>query len=360
VDAATVVWIAPDGSSPQAESGAGSGRPKQAERALEPWGSAHALRLRPPSTATAPRLPFDEMLADKVEEELEKARDASSALDADAAERSLAEAETTLRQHPELPQAAWLMAEVERGWARRWGSVPPKDPDRAIAAWKRAQGLDGGREPSVGEVATTTSELPVSFQVVLDGEGEMRLDGRPVTAGTVAKTPGEHQLTVTRRGTLVWAGWIGVAEGTVVRIAPPEPPPCSAFDFATVSVVGTTVRATGVRCDLWVAAKPEGDQGKLFVALCRRDRCDALLEWRSLGTGPPVPVGPASTWPAWATWTLVGVGAAAIAGVTVGLDVAFHSGASTNLFDVGGCHGCSMGPSKAALEPGGLSLVKKR
>jgi hypothetical protein len=327
VDAATVVWIAPAGSSPQAGA-PGAGRPPQAEHALEQWGGAHGLRLRPSSAATTPRLPYDPALADKVEEELEKARDASSALDADAAERALAEAEDTLRQHPELPQAAWLMAEVERGWARRWGSVPPKDPDRALAAWQRAEGLDGGREPGVGEVATRTSDASVPFEIVLDGEGEVSVDGRPVTAGALRRSPGEHQVTITQRGSLVWAGWIGVADGTVARIAAPEPPPCSTDDFAKVSASGASVQASGVRCDVWVAARSEHEGGKLFVALCRTDRCGALLEWRSLGEGPGVPVGPAVRWPAWATWTLVGVGAAAIAGLTVGLDVAFHSGGS--------------------------------
>jgi hypothetical protein len=356
VDAATVVWIAADGSAPQAESGV---RSKEDERALEQWAGVHALRLRPPLVEASARLPFDEAIADKVEEDLEKARDASSALDADSAEHSLAEAEALLHEHPELPQAAWLMAEVERGWARRWGIVPPKDPERATAAWKRAQGLDGGRVPSVGEVAAAADETPVTFEIILDGEGEMRLDGRPVAPGKITKSPGEHQLLVTRRGVPVWASWIGIADGTVARITPPGPPPCTSEDFAKVSAVGSAVRAAGVRCELWVAAKADGS-GKLYPAVCRQDRCSALLEWRSLGTGTVVPIGAASTWPAWATWTLVGVGAAAIAGITVGLDVAFRSGASSTTFELGGCHGCQPGASKSALEPGGRLVVKNR
>jgi hypothetical protein len=207
----------------------------------------------------------------------------------------------------------------------------------------------------------TTSDAQVSFELFLDGDGEMRLDGRPVAAGALRGSPGEHQLTVTRGGALVWAGWIGVADGTVARVAPPEPPPCSVEDFTGVSAVGTSVHATRVRCDLWVAAKTEGARGELFVSLCKMDRCGALLEWKVVGAGPAGLNGAgASTWPRWATWTLVGVGAAAIAGATVGIDVAFHGGASPPPFTVGGCSMCTGSASKSALEPGGLQVVKKR
>jgi hypothetical protein len=41
-----------------------------------------------------------------------------------------------------------------------------------------------------------------------------------------------------------------------------------------------------------------------------------------------------SRWPAWATWTLIGVGAAAVAGVTVGIDEAFQGQAPPH-FEVG-------------------------
>jgi hypothetical protein len=47
-----------------------------------------------------------------------------------------------------------------------------------------------------------------------------------------------------------------------------------------------------------------------------------------------------SRWPAWATWTLVGVGAAAIAGATLGVDAAVRAGSTSPLFVSGGCVGC--------------------
>jgi hypothetical protein len=356
VDSATVVWIAP----------AGAERPRQAEHALDEWGRSHGLHLEAPNHETAPRLPVDQTIADGIEEELEKARDASSALDTEAVEGALASAEATLRQHPELPQGAWLMAEVERGWARRWASMPPKDPERAAAAWRRARGLDGGREPGLGEASTPTSDPEVAFEFFLDGEGNASLDGRPVSPGAGKSAPGEHQLTVTRKGVLVWAGWVGVGQGAVVRVAPPGPVPCSAEDLGHVVVDGNAaegkvVRSSGVRCPLWVLADPEGTEGRLLVTSCKMDRCGALLEWRVNGAGSVVPGGAvASTWPAWASWTLVGVGAAAIAGVTIGIDAAFHSGAAPAPFVLGGCKGCMA--SSSSLEPAGTGLrgVKKR
>jgi hypothetical protein len=295
-----------------------------------------------------PSLRIDPTVADGVEEELEKARDACSALDAEAAERSLARAESTLRRHPELPQGAWLMAEVERGWARRWASLPPKDPERAAAAWRRAGGLDGGREPGVGEAGTAIVDPEVSFELHLDGveEGEAWLDGRSVAPGPLRRSAGEHQLTLTRRGVVVWAGWIGVAEGAPVRVAPPEPLPCSAEDLSRVALddaKGKRIRADGVRCERWVVAEPTAISGALLVAPCTMDHCGALLEWSVSEGGPVVPnetVRRTSHWPAWATWTLVGVGAAAIAGITLGIDAAFHAGSTQPRFVSGGCGDC--------------------
>ena len=79
----------------------------------------------------------DLTIADRVEKELDRAREAIAALDADVAERALARAETLLREHPELPQAAWLRAEVHRSWAARWTRVEPRDDQRAQARGRK-------------------------------------------------------------------------------------------------------------------------------------------------------------------------------------------------------------------------------
>jgi hypothetical protein len=328
VDAVPVVWIAP----------AGVERPKLADHALEEWGRARGFHLSAPEPGHGPELAVDTSIADGVEAELEKARDATSALDANGAERSLARAETLLRDHPELPQGAWLMAEVERGWAMRWARVTPKQPERASAAWRHARSLDGGREPGLGEEAVSTVDPDVGFVLALDGSGDVRLDGLPAAAGTLHATAGDHQVTVTRSGRLVWADWIAVTDGATVRVALPETPRCSAEELSKVRHEGGALHADGIACDRWVVAEPWTPEGTILVATCVMDRCGALLEWRVGGAGPVIPEdgGHRSRWPAWATWTLIGVGAAAIAGVTIGIDEAFHTSQPEGGFDVGG------------------------
>jgi hypothetical protein len=328
VDAVPVVWVSP----------ASAERPRQADRALEEWGRARGFRLSAPEASIGPEVRVDPSIADGVEAELEKAREFTIALDADGAERSLARAETVLRDHPELPQGAWLMAEVERGWAMRWARVTPKQTERASASWRRARGLDGGREPGVGEEATATVDPDVGFVLALDGSGYVRLDGLPVGSGPLHATAGDHQITVTRKGRLVWAGWISVSDGETVRLALPESARCSAEELSRVRLEGGVVRAEGVGCDRWVAAEPGTKEGTVLVATCVMDRCGALLEWSVGGAGPVVPDGTEHRrrWPAWATWTLVGVGAAAIAGVTLGIDAAFQSHQAGSPFAVGG------------------------
>jgi hypothetical protein len=328
VDAVPVVWIAPSSAE----------RPRQADRALEEWGRARGFLLSAPAPSPAPDVKVDLSIADGVEVELEKARDATSARDADGAERSLARAETLLRDHPELPQGAWLMAEVERGWSNRWARVSPMQPERAAAAWRRARGLDGGRAAALGEEATPAVDPDVGFVLALDGPGDVRLDGLPVASGPLHATAGDHQVTVTRRGRLVWADWVSVTEGATVRVALPEAPGCSAEELSRVRLEGGVVHADGVACERWVVAEPGPKDGAVLVSACAMDRCGALLEWRVGGVGLMIPGDEEHRrrWPAWLTWTLVGVGAAAVAGVTIGIDEAFQPHAPEAAFEANG------------------------
>jgi hypothetical protein len=331
VDAATVVWIA------RADAERAS-LPGEDERALEEWGRARGMRLSAPDSAVTPTIQVDLTVGDRVEDDLERARDASSALDADLTERYLARAEALVRAHPELPESAWLMAEVLRGWSIRWGRVPPREPERAAAAWRRARGLDGGRQAGLGEEATTTTDPDVPFALSLDGMGEARIDGARVAPGPLRATVGEHQLTVTRERHLVWAGWVDLTEGAAVRVALPSPPPCSGEELSKVTIEGHAVRADGVRCEHWVAARPGPHGGSVQVATCRVDRCGALLEWSVGGAVPWVADArphPGFHWPAWATWTLVGVGAAAITGTTLALTGVFRESSTESPFMFG-------------------------
>jgi hypothetical protein len=276
-------------------------------------------------------------LADRVEAELARAHDAVTAEDDAGADRALAHAEGLLRAHAELPNAAWLMAEVHRAWSSRWSRLPPHDPDRARIEWQRAAALDGGRSAGVGE-GSAPREALIDASLVLAGEGAARLDGSPVQEGALKVAPGEHQLVVVQHGAIVWADWVSFSPNATVHVAVPDPAPCSTEDLAHARLFDGTVRASAVRCASWVAAAP-GPAGSLLVATCEVGACGTVLEWSSR-LPPFVPragEGAAHRWPRWATWTLVGVGVAATAvGVSLAASGAFRSSPASGQFVSGG------------------------
>jgi hypothetical protein len=326
IDARAVVWLV---------EGAESAPSDEARRALEAWARAHGVTLEAPVEGDAPAVPIDWAAADLVEHGIARARDALAALDFEVAERELARAEAALRAHPELPQAAWLRAEVERAWSVRWlredsASSTHDNEVRAKATWQRAAGLDGGREPGLGEKAFDGAK-PIGASIRLTGAGGLRLDGVTIAPGDVTRTEGEHALAIVRAdGATTWAEWVSFAQGVVVKLRAPESPACSRDAMAPARLEGTTVHAAGVRCAKWIAAVPEGARG-IRIAACEGDSCGALVEWRAIAIdagprGPLAPVESRSRWPAWATWTIVGVG---VAGAAVGVAAAAGAFRST-------------------------------
>jgi hypothetical protein len=360
----TVVWVAEGGTTQGARSGAPDGR-DDAARALVEWGRARGLRIVSASDATgASTLKVDLSIADRVEKELDRAREAIAALDGDAAERALARAEAVLREHPELPQAAWLRAEVHRSWAARFSRVEPRDDQRALAAWQEADALDGGRAVGIGELAfPPRAHAPVTFTIHgassrklvtwLDGvelvptpsSGGASTDG--VTTYALDVAAAEHQVVVSIDGDPVFASWVAIASVTPGTPRPAIPihvgddGACSASSLAGVSRDGSTVRATGVACNHWIAASPSERHGSVLVARCERSSCGPFVEWRSeggLGGGSSVP----STgkhgerWPTWATWTAVGVGVVVATTVALIATGVFESRPTEQRFVAGG------------------------
>ncbi len=353
---ATLVWFAPE--PPDAA----------ARRALLDWARAHGVELEPPrDEAPPPPLPASEGAADAVEELLERARDALAARDGDAADRATEAAESLLRAHPELPQAAWLFAEVERARAARWRRTAPEDPEAADRAWSRAAALDGGREPGLAEAGSTATGASAagSAELALElpyGAGQARLDGRDVATGPAGSAPeiatraGPHALVVLEGATAVWARWIEVAPGpSRFAIDVPAPAPCSLRDTARASFGGggAGIEASGVRCPRWIAAAPWAG-GALQLASCAAGACGPIGEWRDAGEPAPwarpapVPVAPeaasptkgAGAWPAWATWAIAGAGAAALAaGVAVLASGALSPAPAETRFVSGGLKG---------------------
>jgi hypothetical protein len=317
---ATLVWIAPEPPEPEQS------------RALASWSHVHGVRLSPPPRAVAPAWTVDGRIADGVETLLERARDAIAARDGDAADRALSSAESTLRAHPELPQAAWLMAEVQRGRAARLRRVPPSDPEAAELAWLRAEALDGGRVAGIGEQGSAKHPEPSTVAVELSADDvDLWLDGEPLRSHLRIETlAGLHALVAAWRGAPVWAEWIEVPPGSSsLQVSAAGAPSCSADDVAnahlamnadSASPSPSSIDARRVRCHAWVAAVAGKRPGNVGVATCEADRCGPIFEWHAPAPwtwSPTVEQGHDRRWPAWATWSLVGVGVAVAAGVVI-------------------------------------------
>lgn len=305
---ATLVWVAP--APPDADQ----------TRALSSWALAHGVRLVAPGEDAAPSLTVDPRIADDVERLLDRARDAMAARDGEAVDRVLSAAASTLQAHPELPQAAWLMAEVERARSSRLRRIAPVDEAAATTAWMRAEALDGGRVAGVGEqAAASPAAATLTLPAGLPAGATVLLDGAPAATGTVSTYAGPHALVVVIDGYPAWASWLEAPAGTSsVHVPAPLVPACSKIDVARAGAAGESIDATGVRCGSWLAAVADGED--IRVAICTADRCGPLLPWRAplpWTYNPPTEPSPRGGWPTWATWGLVGAGAVVVTGAVV-------------------------------------------
>lgn len=321
---ATLVWLAPE-------------PPDSAQsRALEGWARMHGVKLSIPADEKPPALVVDASQAEEVERLLNRARDSIAARDAEATDRALSLAESTLRAHPELPQSAWLMAEVERARSARFRRIAPLDSDAADRAWVRAEALDGGRAAGVGEQPASAHPADATIALSLDPPGATPwLDGRRSGGGAIGTHAGPHALIVTWDDTPVWAGWIETPAGSSeLHVAVPSPPACSTGDVGRARAVGGAVEAGPVRCPSWVAALAGPRAGSVVVAMCEPGRCGPLLDWNAPAswTWTPPPETPKAGWPTWATWGLVGAGAVIATGVVLVAAGAFKAGPNETRF----------------------------
>jgi hypothetical protein len=294
-----------------------------------------------PSGEGFPHIALDPKIADAVEEALLGARDAITADDATHADEAIAKAEGLLDEHPELPQAPWLLAEVLRTKAARQRQLPPHDARRAAEAWARALTLDGGRAPGLGEHGTdvgAAASAPLAT-LALEGVGDglaITLDGLPSSASLHAP-PGQHQVLVRRSGALVWAGWITLGGAKVAAVSLPEPASCSRQDLAKARVDETRVRATGVRCSGWISVEDVG-AGALLVATCAADACGPRLAWSVGAFGPVVPDRTAGAHhvPLWVPWTVAAAGVVAVTAITLAATGAFRATHDEPIWTTGG------------------------
>lgn len=281
---------------------------------LAVWATERQRRAQP-LVAAGPSYPAE--LAEQVEALLEEARVAPAAPET---VRALQRAEAVLLEHPELPQAAWLLAERYAIEAHASAADGSGEPTLHGALRARARQLEGARAAPVGspplpEPLTADGRVPEPSgtrphdRVFIDGA---------TAAGTLA--PGRHHVLWMRGELRVWAGWIELEPGRPWSLSDPTSP-CSALDLVDVEVDADTPRpASGVLCQRWAIARPH-PTGGIDVAECTTTHCGSWLrvsrESQRSAQALPARDDVTGGWPGWATWTLVGAGAAAAAGVVL-------------------------------------------
>jgi hypothetical protein len=258
-------------------------------------------------------------LVAEAERLLEQARTEASALNEQQAALALNEAERLLHAHPELPQAAWLMAERHQIAALLADTT--RDP-AAHALRARAQALEPERAAAFGQDARVDP---------LDGHERVLVEIRGVSARDrlewdgvervfpVQARSGEHLLRVLRDGDLAWAGWVAVSPTKpAVDIDIPRAETCSQAELGgTTNGPERPLPPRDVSCPAWAVLRIE--RGRAEIALCRQSTCGVFRA----DTPPPVLPHPAARprnepgFPRWATIAIASAGAALFTGVTL-------------------------------------------
>ena len=254
----------------------------------------------------------------EVERLLERARTETMALAEEEAARALGQAEHLLQGHPELPQAAWLMAERHQLAAllAERTQAPGADELR-----RRAAALEPERAAAFGQDQSTLAQAPLgSFQLELRGVGardRLEWDGRELALPASVR-PGEHHLRVIRNGELAWAGWVSVSPSEpVVRVAAPLPLACSQSELGTTrDGPERPLPGPDVGCPAWAVLRAE--RGLVQFSLCRRSECGPWRTDSEPSTTSRAPAAtPGSGLPRWVTIALAGAGAALFTTVTL-------------------------------------------
>ena len=259
---------------------------------------------------------------------LERGRTETMALAEDEAARTLADAERLIRAHPELPQAAWLMAEHHQLAAlldEKTRSGGAEELRRRAAVLEPERALAFGQFSSVAPVPDIGGGNE-TFELTLRGTApgdSLEWDG--IELGFPARVRvGEHHLRVVRANTLVWAGWVTATPREPVFRVGAEPLTCSFAELGgTRSSAERPIPPAGVSCPAWAVLRFE--QGRAKLSLCRRSECGA---WRlePLETAERTPGGARleTRFPRWATIALAGAGAALFTTVTLWQTGAFE------------------------------------
>jgi hypothetical protein len=246
---------------------------------------------------------YDAEVALRVESALDEAQTLATSLDEERALAILNDVERQLLSHPELPQAAWLMAERYELAGDILRKQPGKEADAALFA-QRAEALEGPRAASFGDAEGTAlppAPARTSLSIKdLDAGDTLVLDGRAAPR-EASVLPGLHHARVTRGSFVVWTGFFEVAGESRVRktLGVPVRLACSEQDLAEVADGSFRPSAPrGVRCERWMAVR-RGRAG-LEIARCERDACGAFSPL------PPDKAAERATIPPWLAATIVG------------------------------------------------------
>lgn len=297
---------------------------------LASWADARLVALEDfAPEAHLPTLGHDDATAARVEDLVAEAR---SLGDPGEAGSALKEAETLLRAHAELPESAWLMAEILR---TRAALGVAGSAESALALEQRADALEGRRaEPfdsgfSAGGAKTGGPAADESTTRVVEN-GAAAVPNRSVRASdeiyvdghrteTAVFPPGEHHVRIVRGAGLAWAGWTDAAGFAAIRI--PGAVPCSEADLDSIESAGTRPKLPhAVACPDWAVARAAGDD-RIDVARCRGSDCGTFQPWRrGWGSSFELPVHP--PWPepksnSWIVWTAASIAAVAVTGVAL-------------------------------------------
>jgi hypothetical protein len=215
-----------------------------------------------------------------------------------------------LREHPELPQSAWLMAE-QLELTADVESTAPDGANASVALRRRAAVLEGLRATPFSDHAASP-ELEAPQLRALNAEGpepgdSLEWDGMR-SGPTFTTATGEHHVRVSRSGRLLWAGWVTVAANAArIRLPVPEIPACSLDDIGAGHFEGDhVVAAPAARCASYVLARARAGVG-IEAALCEREVCGKVVVFKYRAPTAAADYG----WPRWATYTAVAAGVVA-------------------------------------------------
>jgi hypothetical protein len=285
------------------------------QRAITHFASRRGFAvIAPAPTPVAPYPRYRPDLVSDLEGRLHEARTLASSLDEERALVVLDTLERELLRSPELPQAAFLLAERHRIAAAVVRARPGSEA-QVEELLTRARALEGPRAPAFGAAPDPMlPEQPLAALHFADltARDRLELDGQAGGPDREVR-PGLHHVRVLRAGNLVWAGFVEVPAGGLVprrelKLGVRKLSACSDEDLVGVDGRGVSPRVEpGITCARWLAVRRAF--GRLEVAECAFSSC---------GTFHPVPSASETrnVLPEWAKPVIAGAGTA---GVVLGL-----------------------------------------